>query len=145
MTVANIRAHQQEFQNIADANDGTRVAGTAGHDQSAEYVFNVLDAAGYNVSYQEFPFDFFQELTPATLEQTAPNQVVYEYGVDFFTMDYSGNGDVTASVQAVDLLLPPTGGSTSGCEASDFAGFTPGNIALIQRGTCDFSVKAENA
>jgi len=145
VTLAAVRAHQQEFQNIANANGGTRVAGTAGHDQSAEYVFNLLDAAGYNVSYQEFQFDFFQELTPATLEQTAPNPEVYVYGVDFFTMDYSGSGDVTAPVQAVDLLLPPTGGSTSGCEASDFNGFTAGNIALIQRGTCNFSDKAINA
>ncbi len=35
--------------------------------------------------------------------------------------------------------------STSGCEAADFAGFTPGNIALLQRGTCTFELKAENA
>ncbi|MGD9704732.1 MAG: M20/M25/M40 family metallo-hydrolase [Acidimicrobiia bacterium] len=42
-------------------------------------------------------------------------------------------------------ILPPTGGSTSGCEASDFSGFTAGRIALIQRGTCDFAVKAANA
>ena len=50
-------------------------------------------------------------------------------------------------MQSVDLQLPPPDvpGSTSGCEAGDFAGFTPGNIALIQRGTCDFRVKAENA
>ena len=37
------------------------------------------------------------------------------------------------------------GGSTSGCEASDFAGFPAGNVALIQRGTCDFVDKAANA
>src|SRR5690606_32389840 len=30
-------------------------------------------------------------------------------------------------------------------EATDFEGFTPGNIALLQRGTCSFQVKAENA
>ncbi len=60
-------------------------------------------------------------------------------------MDYSGSGDVTASLQAVDLDLPPTGASTSGCESDDFVGFTPGNIALIQRGTCYYSTKALNA
>jgi Zn-dependent M28 family amino/carboxypeptidase len=80
-------------------------------------------------------------------------------------MSYSGSGDVTAGVQAVDLLLPPTGGSTSGCDGAfaevgaggfgnivpdptgpnDFAGFTAGNIALIQRGTCTFHLKALNA
>src|SRR5206468_1650611 len=56
-------------------------------------------------------------------------------------------GDVTAAVQAVDLTLPPSPApsSTSGCEAADFAGFTAGNIALVQRGTCDFEVKARNA
>jgi aminopeptidase Y len=39
---------------------------------------------------------------------------------------------VTAQVQAVDLVLPPTPApsSTSGCEASDFAGFVAGRIAL---------------
>ena len=69
----------------------------------------------------------------------------YEVDTDFATMDYSGSGDVTASLQAVDLDMPPTSNSTSGCEAGDFAGFIPGNIALIQRGTCYYSDKALNA
>jgi aminopeptidase Y len=63
-------------------------------------------------------------------------------------MSYSGSGDATTLVQAVDIMYPPgpnADDSTSGCEASDFAGFTPGNIALIQRGTCYFSTKALNA
>ena len=60
-------------------------------------------------------------------------------------MVYSGAGDATAALQAVDVVMPPTGGSTSGCEASDFAGFIPGNVALIQRGTCTFQLKAQNA
>jgi Zn-dependent M28 family amino/carboxypeptidase len=60
-------------------------------------------------------------------------------------MQYSGSGDVTAAVTAVDLHLPSTGGSTSGCEAADFAGFPAGTIALVQRGTCTFRMKAENA
>jgi Zn-dependent M28 family amino/carboxypeptidase len=165
VTLGGVRAHQQEFQDIADANGDTRVAGTAGHDLSAEYVFNLLDGAGYNVSYQPFDFAFFEELTPSQLEQTAPGAEVYTYLDDFFTMDYSGSGDVTATVQAVDLLLPPTGGSTSGCDGDfaevgaggfgntvpdptgpdDFASFTPGNIALIQRGTCSFQLKALDA
>jgi Zn-dependent M28 family amino/carboxypeptidase len=45
-------------------------------------------------------------------------------------------------------MIPPGSSaddSTSGCEAADFAGFTPGNIALIQRGFCYYSVKAMNA
>jgi len=34
---------------------------------------------------------------------------------------------------------------TSGCEVSDFAGFTPGNVALLQRGGCTFGAKVINA
>ena len=63
-------------------------------------------------------------------------------------MEYSGSGDVTAAIQAVDLVLPPGAdpdSSTSGCDATDFAGFTVGSIALLQRGTCFFSDKAANA
>ena len=52
---------------------------------------------------------------------------------------------MTAPLFAVDLRIPSTGGSTSGCEAADFAGFPAGAIALIQRGTCDFVVKVQNA
>ena len=46
---------------------------------------------------------------------------------------------------AVDINLVPPRASTSGCEAADFAGFPAGSIALIQRGTCTFAVKAVNA
>ena len=63
-------------------------------------------------------------------------------------MTFSPNGDETAPVSAVDLVVPSPGamnGNTSGCEAADFAGFVPGHIALMQRGTCGFNVKAENA
>ena len=48
----------------------------------------------------------------------------------------------------VDINLVPPRASTSGCEASDFAGLNfsgPGDIALIQRGTCTFAAKALNA
>jgi Zn-dependent M28 family amino/carboxypeptidase len=44
-----------------------------------------------------------------------------------------------------DIVLPSPGGSTSGCEASDFPAAVAGKIALIQRGTCTFRQKAENA
>jgi Zn-dependent M28 family amino/carboxypeptidase len=145
VTVEGIREHQAALQAIADANGGTRVSGSPGYDASVEYVVAALEAAGYEVETQTFEFPYYEELTPATMSQTAPGSVDYVYGTDFITADYSGSGDVTAPVQAVDLLLPPTGGSTSGCEDADFAGFTAGNIALVQRGTCTFGEKAVNA
>ena len=77
----------------------------------------------------------------------SPNPETYAYGDDegFLDMSYSGAGDVTADLTAVDLNLAGDHASTSGCEAGDFANFTAGNIALIQRGTCTFRIKADNA
>jgi Zn-dependent M28 family amino/carboxypeptidase len=150
VTLEGVRAHQAAFQAIADANGGTRVSGFPGYDASVDYVVSQLTLYGYNVTVQEFDFDYFEELSPAELEQTAPGAVTYGYGVDFFTMDYSGSspGGVTAPVEAVDLVLPPgpaDNTSNSGCEPEDFNGFTAGNIALMQRGTCAFAIKAANA
>jgi Zn-dependent M28 family amino/carboxypeptidase len=60
-------------------------------------------------------------------------------------MSFSSEGDVTAAVTPIDVNLVGDRASTSGCEDSDFTGFTEGNIALIQRGTCTFREKADNA
>jgi hypothetical protein len=68
LTVENIRAHQEELQAIADANNGTRASGTPGYDASAEYVAGLLEKAGYVVTRQEFDFPFFDEVTPAVFE-----------------------------------------------------------------------------
>lgn len=145
VTLQGVRGHQAALQAIANANQGTRVAASPGHALSAEYVYERLVAAGYQATRQEFDFAFFEETAPSIVEQLTPTAKAYAYGVDQLTMAYSGTDDVTAAVQAIDLLLPPVGGSTSGCEAADFIGFTPGNIALIQRGTCTFRLKVENA
>ncbi|MGH7483111.1 MAG: M20/M25/M40 family metallo-hydrolase, partial [Longimicrobiales bacterium] len=155
-SIANIRFHQQQLQNIADANGDTRASGTPGFDQSADYVARVLRRAGLKVTRQEFEFPFFQELSPAEFEQLAPNAVTYVLGSTadngFFTLEYSGSSapaGVTGTVQGTnDIQVPPgptPSSSHSGCEAADFAGFAAGNVALIQRGTCTFQLKAENA
>src|SRR5829696_2818601 len=85
---------------------------------------------------------------PSVFERVSPTARAYIEGEDFFTAEYSGSGNVTAAIQAVDVVMPPGAAastSNSGCEATDFAGFVRGRIALVQRGTCDFVVKAENA
>ncbi|MEO9525682.1 M20/M25/M40 family metallo-hydrolase [Marinobacter alexandrii] len=150
VTVEGVRSHQAAFQAAADANGGTREASSPGYQASVDYVAEQLIAAGYAVTIQEFDFPFFEENLPAVLEQLAPTPTSYEYfGADgFATMTYSGSGDVTAIAEGVDLTLPPgadANTSTSGCEATDFTGFTAGNIAVIQRGSCSFAQKAQNA
>ena len=75
----------------------------------------------------------------------------------------SGSGDVTAAVIPIDINLTPPRANTSGCDGAyteaavgapiladpagvnDFAMFTAGSIALVQRGGCSFALKAHNA
>ncbi|MFD0891653.1 PA domain-containing protein, partial [Streptosporangium algeriense] len=142
-----MKRHLAAFQRIATANGGTRAAGTRGYDESAGYVADRLRAAGYQVTEQEFEFPFFRVIGTPKLTRVSPGTRSYTPETDFSPMTYSGSGNVTAAVQPVDLVLPPGAepGSTSGCEAADFAGFVRGNIALLQRGTCGFRVKAELA
>ncbi|MER7212320.1 M28 family peptidase [Streptosporangium sp. NPDC000239] len=145
--VLSVKRHLEAFQRIAAANGGTRAAGTRGYDESADYVAGRLRAAGYRVTEQEFEFPFFRVIGTPKLARVSPGARSYAPQTDFVPMAYSGSGNVTAAVQPVDLVLPPSAapGSTSGCEAADFAGFVRGNIALVQRGTCGFRVKAELA
>ena len=145
VTLAGVREHQAAFQAIADANGGNRFSGLPGHDASVDYVVERLEAAGYDPEVQPFDYLAFQVIGPSALQQTAPNAVTYTEGVDFGVIDQSDPGDETAAVTAVDLQLGLGNTSTSGCEAADFAGFPQGNIALLQRGTCTFELKAENA
>ena len=71
-----------------------------------------MEAAGFNVSLQQFEADIFFEQTPAAFEQVAPNPTVYprydgETGV-WYTADFSGDGDVTAEAVVVDFTEPTT-------------------------------------
>jgi PA domain len=73
------------------------------------------------------------------LEQLSPAPQTYVQAVDFETFFDSGNaaiGDVIGQLQWV-----PNFGSVP----TDFAGFTPGNLALIERGESAFSTKVNNA
>ena len=71
VSVDAVMEHQEAFQDIADANDGNRAAGTSGYTKSVDYVVKTLTAAGWKVSLDEFPFTYvpppkLQQLTPVT-------------------------------------------------------------------------------
>jgi len=137
--------HLRQFQRIADANGDNRASGSPGYDRSADYVARKLQRAGYRVTRQSFQFPYFEELNPSTFAQVSPAATTYVNGTDFATLSFSGDGAAQGTVTAVDVNLAPPRASTSGCEAADFTGFPRGNIALVQRGTCDFVVKVTNA
>lgn len=152
VTVIGIMEHEQEFQEIANANGDTRASGTPGYDASLAYVQAQLEATGYyDVTVQRFLYDAFRELETPVFQRISPDPRDYVANDEFITMDYSDTGDVTGTLVATnDIVIPPgaeESTSNSGCEVSDFvpASATEPQVALIQRGTCDFRVKAENA
>ena len=134
-TAAAARKHLLALQAIADAHGGHRAAGSTGFDASASYAEGALKSAGFAVSRQYFDFNGFFWVMPGRLEQLAP--AAGSGSVDNVIAQYSGSGNVTAAV------TQPS--SATGCAATAFAGFPVGHIALLKRGDCTFSVKAQNA
>ncbi|MER7701439.1 M28 family metallopeptidase [Kitasatospora sp. NPDC097605] len=124
----------EALQRIARRNGGNRVAGSAGHDQSARYVYEQARRAGLKVSKQEFEYTFFQELSERF-------SVVSPQAEDIAikAMTYSVGGPENGLTAA--LAVVPVD-ATTGCEAADYAGgAVTGRIALIRRGGCSFAVK----
>jgi Zn-dependent M28 family amino/carboxypeptidase len=141
----NIQYHLEMLYHIAEANDGNRAAGLPGYAASMDYIEETLESAGYSVERQAFPFNIYYELGDGELATTLPEPKSYVFGEDFTYLSQTQGGEVMAAVTAIDLDLGEGNASTSGCEADDFAGFPAGNIALVQRGSCAFQDKAENA
>ena len=140
ITPGHLRTHLQALARIASRNDGNRAAGTPGYSKSVDYVAAQLRKAGYRPRFTNFRFPYFRETQPTVFERVLPSARSYQAGRDFVTMRYSGGGNVNARVVPVDLSS-----STSGCEDSDFAGFTSGSVALMKRGGCTFTQKARSA
>jgi Zn-dependent M28 family amino/carboxypeptidase len=134
VTLDGVRAHQLKLRDIALANNGTRVSGTKGFDDSADYAAKVFRDAGYKVTRQTFQFNTFIEQPGTSLFRTTPAPAA---SIPVNIMQYSGSVNVTAAVSTPSNIF--------GCEAADFAGFPAGHIALISRGVCNFAPKAANA
>jgi Zn-dependent M28 family amino/carboxypeptidase len=120
---------------VADANGGTRASGTPGYTASVDYVASTLRAAGWQVTLDPFDFTFVAE----------PTLSVGGVDVETGLFTGSGSGSLNAPSSPSTSTSPATAPPPAACEASDFDGFPAGSIALVQRGTCDFGVKAQNA
>ena len=152
ITKGDLWNHMQAFQAIADANpspaDGhpSRNSGEPGYKASADYVAHMMTQAGYDVHIQTYKFDYFAYTGIPTLSEVSP--IAHDYAVTTEFNPGQSTGTANASLQpAGGIVIPPTPtpSSASGCTAADFSGFVPGRIALIQRGTCTFSQKVQNA
>ena len=143
--------YMQKLQAIADANPGpdghpSRNSGEPGYKASADYVASVMKAAGYDVTLQQYTFPYYAYTSTPSFSEVSPTAHTYGLGSEWNPGQSTGTAN--AAIQpAGGIVLPPTASpsSASGCSASDFNGFVPGRIALIQRGTCFFGVKVLNA
>jgi hypothetical protein len=143
--------HMRAFQAIADANPGpdghpSRNSGEPGYKASVDYVAKVMRKAGYDVTIQTYTFPYFAFKGTQTFRQLSPTDHDFTLAEEW--VPGQATGATTADVQpAGGIVIPPTPtpSSSSGCTASDFTGFVPGRIALIQRGTCNFGAKVLNA
>ena len=148
VTADGVLAHLEAFQGIADE-FGDRAAGRPGYDASVDYVVEQLEAAGYTPEVQEFEFDYIDDDSQLIREEPDPKTWVNQ--LDFLKPDFdtgTPQGTATGPLFLADLNLDPSdpaNTSTSGCEDADFAGMEEGAIALVQRGTCGFTVKILNA
>ena len=83
----------------------------------------------------------FRVLTPATI--AGPYQFgTAAFGTPITALASPVTGDVVAAIDPADAAGPAT---TDGCSPFTNAAAVSGKIALIERGTCGFVVKAKNA
>ena len=121
--------HLRALARIARRSGGTRAAGTDGDRPTVEYIARTLRAAGWTVREQRFSVPYFDQ-------RAAPRLAGLRAGRQVRAAEYSGAGRVRARVQRA---------RGRGCSPRDFAGVARGGIALVDRGTCLFRVKARNA
>jgi hypothetical protein len=124
-----LAGHLRALQDIASEHGGTRAAGSPGDAATADYIERRLRAAGYRVTRQSFRVPFYRESAPPRL--TAGGRRVGPIR----TLQFSPGGPASGVVRAAGL----------GCSSGDFDALRAGEIALVERGTCFFRIKADNA
>jgi peptidase M28-like protein/PA domain-containing protein len=121
--------HLRALQRIATEHGGTRAAGSPGDAATADYIERRLRAAGYRVTRQTFRVPYYRESAPPRL--LAGGRRVRPVR----TLQFSPGGRASGRVRAAGL----------GCSSGDFSALRAGEVALVQRGTCFFRIKADNA
>ena len=124
-----LRGGAQQLQDFAYAYpDRNRVFGGQGHNDTVNFLAEVLEATGYyDVEIQPF----VELYSGGNYSLSVNGQSTNATG---FT--YTPSGRVNATIVAVNNL---------GCNATDFPPEVADNIALISRGTCNFALKSTNA
>jgi len=134
---------------IAQANGGTRAAGTPGYDASVDFVAAALRDLGYRVRLDTLTIPYFTEADTGTIE--ASGAPAFHAGRDFKAMIFSASGDLRARVVSVGFnrAADPVGfaahATGSGCTAGELPASVRGAILLVQPGPCYRRAQAEAA
>jgi len=137
LNVNNILAHLNQLDLIAQGNNGNRAAGSSGYQASLGYILSQLANTQLVVRMQDFTFTGFAIIGTPVFSKNQPDSRDYVYGVDFRVMSGSGSGVLnTQPVHNVPNV---------GCDVNDYSSFPSGSIAVVKRGICSFTIKANLA
>ncbi|KAH3745371.1 M28 family peptidase [Pelomyxa schiedti] len=127
-----------DLQDIANQHVMSRNDYSGGYNASVEYILSKLQNTNLHVYTQTFDFVFWQEHDDSMYLRVSSTggtgTLQYDYYQDFRVCQYSPSGVISnAGVGAV---------ANGGCLDSDWAGFTPGLVAVIPTtATCDYDTK----
>ncbi|KAK7994434.1 Zn-dependent exopeptidase [Apiospora marii] len=121
-------AGSQKLQDIADAHGG-------GHNATVDWLYDTLSATGYFDVVKQ-PFVELFSAGSANLSSSSGSSKK-EYAPETLTYTAGTGGQI--------LSRPVVAVANVGCEAADYPAGVADGIALVKRGTCDFSKKASLA
>ncbi len=128
-------AHLRKLQDIADANAGTRVAGSPGYDASVEYVAKTLRDKGFDVQTPEFTMAVFSVGKESLSVDGRP--------VEAHAIGFSG---ASPAQGATGRLVVASGEGHAGCTTGAYNGVdVAGAVVLVDRGDCLLADKAAAA
>lgn len=125
INIEDLMAGAQKLQDIADANDGTRVFGGAGHNATVDYLYDTLSATGYYTVTKQAFTEIYADASGTVVidgEEAEFGAMTYTPGVSYSGPLIQGNG--------------------IGCTADDYPAETKGAAVLVQRGECTFGEKS---
>src|SRR5207253_5361060 len=112
ITKTDLFNHMQAFENIAIANPGpdghpSRNSGEPGYRASVDYVANVMQQAGYDVTIQPYTFLYYAYKSIPTLSESSPTARDFVLNVDWTAAQSTGTATSATVQPAGGIIIPP--------------------------------------
>ncbi|KAI9315602.1 glutamate carboxypeptidase II [Dichotomocladium elegans] len=130
LTIDGLLRHSRKLQAIADANGGTRVFSSSGHNATLSYITESTLLDGYHV-WMEPMFLNYTEKVKQEAAVVSPVKITVPVSLMTFTESTPVDG-ITAPLAYIPGM---------GCEVSDYPALG-GKVVLVSRGICSFGQKA---